>query len=188
MAIQQQHQRPIDEAVALEQVEGAVGAAYLAHHAEIRGTLLQRTRDPEAAEDLAQETFLRLTRELRAGRAPRDLRAWLHRVAANLAVSSGRHATVEERYRARLYEPGEMGSPERDVLRHEEHEALRRALATLSSTEQRALVLAAAGWSGAEIGNVLGGRSAIAARTLICRARAQLRGRLAAAELGTTGA
>ena len=48
---------------------------------------------PGVAEDLLQEAFLRLTREVRADRTPDNVRAWLYRVGANLAVSRGRRIT-----------------------------------------------------------------------------------------------
>ena len=70
--------------------DGFVVSMYEAHHAEVYAFLVRSTRDPSAAEDLLQETFLRLTTEARAGRAPEQVRAWLFRVASNLAISRAR--------------------------------------------------------------------------------------------------
>src|SRR6266516_6126858 len=67
--------------------------------------LTQRTRDAEVAQDLAQEAFLRLAREIEAGRQPRDTGAWLRRVGANLAASRGRHLQVVDRHAASLPRP-----------------------------------------------------------------------------------
>ena len=68
--------------------------AWTDHHQELFAFLVRTTRDPEVAEDLLQESFLRLTREIRAGRAPDNVRAWLYRVGANLAVSRGRRISA----------------------------------------------------------------------------------------------
>src|SRR6187401_1458917 len=72
----------------------AVAAAFDTYHAELYSFLRRSTRDERAAEDLLQETFLRLTKEVDAGRTPEHLRGWLYRVASNLAVSRGRRATT----------------------------------------------------------------------------------------------
>ncbi len=68
--------------------------AYEQYREEIVRFLRVRTRDAEAAEDLTHETFLRLHREVIEGRGPTDPRAWLYRVAANLATSRGRRTAV----------------------------------------------------------------------------------------------
>ena len=68
--------------------------AWTDHHAEVYAFLVRTTRDPEVAEDLLSEAYLRLTREVRAGRAPDNTRAWLYRVGANLAVSRGRRLSA----------------------------------------------------------------------------------------------
>jgi len=62
----------------------AVIAARTARHAEVFAFLVRTTRSREAAEDLLQEAYLRLTTEMRADRAPDSTRAWLYRVGANL--------------------------------------------------------------------------------------------------------
>ncbi len=61
------------------------------HRAELLLHLRSMVRDPGAAEDLAQETFLRLW-AARPTPAPRGVRAWLFRVATNLALNHLRSA------------------------------------------------------------------------------------------------
>ena len=56
--------------------------------------LRRRMRDEVEAEDVCQEAFIRLLRELRAGRVPESPAAWVWRVAHNLLVSHARHARV----------------------------------------------------------------------------------------------
>jgi len=135
------------------------------------------TRDASAAEDLAQEAFLRLSTEVRAGRMPDNVGAWLHRVGVNLATSRGRRASVAERRKAELVERGSAPSPEMAALEAEEHRTLRAALETLGETDRRALVLAAHGYRGPEIARRIG-RTEGATRTLLCRARSKLRNQM----------
>ena len=71
-----------------------VTAAFEQYHAELYSYLRRSTRDEGAAEDLMQESFLRLFKEVEAGRTPDNMRAWLYRVGSNLAISRGRRATT----------------------------------------------------------------------------------------------
>src|SRR5580698_8367759 len=52
--------------------------------------LLRKTRDSGVAEDITQETFLRLFRHLRENRQLDNPRAWVFTVANNLAADAGR--------------------------------------------------------------------------------------------------
>ena len=52
--------------------------------------LLRKTRNAGTAEDLTQETFLRLCRHLRAERPLDNPKAWLLTVANNLAIDESR--------------------------------------------------------------------------------------------------
>jgi RNA polymerase sigma-70 factor (ECF subfamily) len=157
-----------------------VGAAFEAHQREVFSFTLHGTRDPEAAEDITQETFLRLLREVDAGRTPDNIRAWLYRVAANLVVTRGRKATVAGRWlRAIARQEETRESPERITLRREASDALEAALATMPHDASVALLLAAQGFTGREVAAAIG-RSEAATRTMLCRARLQLRARLEA--------
>jgi RNA polymerase sigma-70 factor (ECF subfamily) len=159
--------------------------AYEDHGREILAFLRTRTRGEEA-EDLCQETFLRLHAEAMAGRPPDNVRAWLYRVAANLATSHGRRQQVATKHEPALRPTGSATSTETVVIRREEDAEVRDALATLRPADRDVLLMAAAGLTGAEIGARLE-RSPMAARTLLCRARAQLRALVTVAEAGATG-
>jgi len=157
-----------------------VGAAFEAHQREVYSFALHGTRDPEAAEDVTQEAFLRLLREVDAGRTPDNIRAWLYRVASNLVMTRGRRATVAGRWlRAIARQEATNESPERITLRRESSDALEAALAMLPHDTSVALLLAAQGFSGREVALAIG-RSEAATRTMLCRARLQLRQRLEA--------
>jgi RNA polymerase sigma factor (sigma-70 family) len=165
--------------------DAAVLAAWTDHHEEIFAFLVRTTRDPEVAEDLLQEAFLRLTRETRADRTPVNVRAWLYRVGANLATSRGRRVSAAFRGTARLGKPpSTMPSenlPEAGYLQREGRTALVGVLADLDPGARAALLLASEGFSGAEIASAIG-RSEAATRTLLCRTRMRVRGRLESPE------
>ena len=179
---------PDDAQPALERLHGGarsdeatLTALYESHRTEVFGFLIRMTRDREAAEELLQDTFIRLIREARAGRMPDEVRAWLYRAAANAAISRGRHGAVWTRLVPRLLERGEPALPETEFLRTERNSELYRAMASLPPDARAALLLAAQGFDGREIAASIG-RTEGATRTLMSRSRAQLRLVLEAAE------
>jgi RNA polymerase sigma-70 factor (ECF subfamily) len=137
------------------------------------------TRSGSAAEDLVQESFLRLIREVQAGRTPDNLRAWLYRVCMNLATSRGRRATVATRYLPFLAARGVGETPEARHLRLELGAELTAALAELSADERTGLLLSAGGFHGPEIAEIIG-RSHGATRTMLTRARLKVQARMSA--------
>lgn len=152
-----------------------IEAAYAAHADAVRRGLARYVNDPAAAEDLVQESFIRLVIEVRAGRTPDQVGAWLHRVAYNLAMSRGRRIAVVERHAGDVTRPGAGASPEALTLEAERDAWLRGALATLGGADRQALVLSSQGYRSAEIARSIG-RTDGATRTLLCRARTKLRG------------
>lgn len=155
-------------------INDIIAGAYLAHAAAIRGVALRSTRDPELAEDVTQEAFLRLLVEAQAGRHPDNVAAWLHRTSANLIVSRARRTAVARRLAPRLVESASPQQPDAIAVMHEQHHELRVALAALPAVDRTALLLAAQGATGEEIADHLG-RSHGATRTVLCRARRRLR-------------
>lgn len=162
-------------------VDAFVDAAWTALHGELYGFLARSTRDAAAAEDLLQEAFLRLTTEVRQGRVPDNTRAWLYRVASNLAISRGRRTTIALRWLTK-YGAAEArstsASPETGFLRRERSDAMERALGRLTAPARLALVMSGAGFSGRDIAEAIG-RSDVATRSLMSRARITLRRHLA---------
>ena len=154
-----------------------VEKAFMEHRAGLVRRLSIVTRDVDVAEDLAQEAFLRLAGEVDRGREPDDPGAWLHRVGSNLAMSRGRHLQVVDRRAGDLQRPSEPLGPEHILIEGELTAAVSDVLGEMTGTERQALVLAAYGYSGAEIAAAIG-RTPGATRTLLCRARARVRDRL----------
>ncbi len=160
-----------------------VESAYAAHQPEIYAFLVRSTRDTAVAEELLQETFLRLTEEARNRRPPELVRPWLYRVASNLAISRGRRQSAAQRWLERVgREPNDMSgdeSAEAGVLRRERAGAVERALGRLAPDARVAVTRSSEGVSGEEIAAPIG-RTHAATRTLLTRARIQLRTDLAA--------
>ena len=158
-----------------------VAAAYDAHQRELFSFALRTCRDREIAEDLVHESFVRLIVEVDAGRQPQNVRAWLYRVIANLAVSRARRAAVAQRQLGELLDRRTEGGPEPLFLENERRTDLELVLGELGADARTALLMAANGFNGLEIAEAIG-RSANATRSMMCRARLQLRERLAAME------
>jgi RNA polymerase sigma-70 factor (ECF subfamily) len=154
-----------------------IETAYAVHAGPLLRRLTATTRDPAAAEDLTHEAFVRLVVEIQAGRIPDDTAAWLHRVGHNLAMSRGRHIAVVNRHAGAAGPTADSTSPETIALASERDASVRDAIAQLGATDQRALILAANGFRGPEIARLLG-KTESATRTLLCRARNRIRGRL----------
>jgi RNA polymerase sigma factor (sigma-70 family) len=156
-----------------------VMAAYDENQRRLTSFAYSLTRDADAADDLVQEAFLRLVKEHAAGREPENVTAWLFRVCANLATSRGRRGVVARRFLERPHATETEVAAEVEMLRHETSQALAAALGILGDDARTALVMAAQGFSGREISEVLG-RTETSTRTLMFRARERLRSFLVA--------
>ena len=160
-------------------VELIVAAAYDEFAQRVRAFAITATRDGEAADDIVQESYLRLVVELRSGRRPDNLGGWLYRVAANMIISRGRRRAVANRVRSLLALPGRQPTPEEVSLTRERDRTLALALSRLPADARVAVLLAARGMGAPEIGLVIH-RSPAATRTYLCRSRVRLRDELAA--------
>jgi RNA polymerase sigma-70 factor, ECF subfamily len=165
---------PIRRTVPGAQTEADVSQAYAEWHQDLFAFIVSATRDRELAEDLLQETFLRLVRETQAGRTPDNTRAWLYRVASNLVVSRTRRRAVAGRWLSHLVQSESGEAADAEVLRKEGRGDLERLLRNVSPEARVGLLLAAHGFSGAEVAATIG-RTDGATRTLLCRARLHLR-------------
>lgn len=154
--------------------------AYEAHRDSLVAYVTSLTRDRDDALDVVHEAYARLAEQARAGRAPSEIRGWLYRVGRNLVISRGRRQQVAARVMPRLRDGSVAASAEEICLAAEGRERLRRALAGVGSADRTALIMAAAGYTGAEIAAELG-VSHGAVRTRQSRARARLRAQLAEA-------
>jgi RNA polymerase sigma factor (sigma-70 family) len=152
-----------------------IAQAYEEFGPGLRRYVAARSRDAASAEDICQETFVRLAAETRAGRGPANRSAWLHRVALNLIISGSRRTEVAWRRSASTsFDELRVASPETHVLASERAQMLEAWLEHVSPVARTSLVLAAQGYTGLEIARAIG-RTEGATRTLMCRARGDLR-------------
>jgi len=98
--------------------------------------------DPDDAEDVAQETFLRAWKHLKRFDDTRPLRPWLLSIASNLASNKRRSAGryVSALTRAFQNEPP-LASVEEKNIHHTESNALWKAVQTLNVTDQQIVYL-----------------------------------------------
>lgn len=166
-----------------------ITCVFSAHEAEIRRFLNRLVRDAEISADLTAETFCRLVVAERAGRFPDQPRAWLYRVASNLATSHGRRRAIETRAMRRLQaqrSDGTAASAEEHVIRRERCAELETALTPIRGDGRLALLMSAAGFPGSAIA-ARTGRTHGATRTLLSRSRVPIRRRLAELRSGAAG-
>lgn len=127
------------------------------------------TGDADAAEDAAQEAFVRMYSHAVEG-PPAALRVWLFRAATNF---------IRDRYRVdenrrRLLEkhpvtPGAPPDPARETERKEDVEEVRRVLEGLSDRDRELLLMRAEGFSYREMAEAVGVKNA-SVGTLLARA------------------
>lgn len=136
------------------------------------------------AEDLAQEAFLRLYSHDFAAERQHNPRAWLYRVAVNLAHNArrGEQRRAGRETRAEAREPGMSPVDPADVaLRRSERETVRRALGRLRARQVRLLLLRHSGLSYKELAEVEG-IAPTSVGTLLARAEAAFAAVYAAGE------
>ncbi len=136
-------------------------ALFTEHWAKIYRLLRRLVGDPAEAEDLALETFLRLSRRPHSQHEDGfNTGGWLYRVATNLGLHSIRSWKRRERYEltAGRYalEESEEGSPAEILARQEERQRVRLALARMDERRSQLLVLRHSGLSYKEIAEALG--------------------------------
>jgi len=134
-------------------------ALFLAHYEGIYRLLFRIIGSPEEAEDLAQETFLRLYRQRFPKGREHNVRAWLYKVATNLAYNAlrGRRRRVRrEEMVQRQAEPAGETDPVETALRRDERTAVRQVLTGLPRRQARLLLLYYTGLSYRELADVLG--------------------------------
>jgi RNA polymerase sigma-70 factor (ECF subfamily) len=138
--------------------ESAYETLFLRHYGTVYGVVYGLTGSREAAEDIAQDTFLTLYHDAPLLDYDRNLVAWLCRVALNKShnsIRSEQRATSREERAARMDVPASNDDPETRLLRTEEQARVRDALAQLPERQGKLLLLRNAGLSYAEVADLL---------------------------------
>ena len=137
--------------------EEAFESIFHAYYPRVFAVVFRLLGSAAEAEDVAQETFLRLyLRPLPAGRE-HNLPAWLLRVATNLAYNAIRHRNRQAGNEARAGSAADAAAGiDETVIATEAAERVRRALAGLPVRQARIILLRHAGLSYAELADALG--------------------------------
>ncbi len=149
------------------------------------GILFHLVGSKDEAEDLCQEVFLRIYKARKGYRARAKFATWLFTIANNLALNylrrKGRHASVPLSVGSgsQAISPiGREGTPSAQMRKAELSDVVRDALATLNEDQKIAVLLNKfEDMSYAEIAEVMN-RSPEAIKSLLARARNQLREQL----------
>lgn len=144
-------------------------AVFDEHYTALVRYVLRLTGDGDVAEDIAQESLVRLF-DHRVSGSGSGIRAWLYKTATHL---------VRDRYRVesnrqRLLErnpvrPGALESPDRSLERDETRAAVREALDALPERDKEILLMRYSGFSYKEIASAVG-VAATSIGTLLSRA------------------
>ena len=158
----------------------AFSALFVRYHSSVYRVLLRLLGRPDDAEDLTQETFVKLYHHPLANGREHNVKAWLYRVALNLGYNTLRaeRRRGERQEKAALVESAnESGvDPAGVALRSEERQLVRRVLSEMSDNYQACLVLRHDGLSYAHIADVLG-IAPNAVGTVLVRAEKQFKAR-----------
>ena len=123
---------------------------YRSHHRYVHLQARRVISDPHRAEDIAQEAFLRLVRQLLTTDGEIRLRAWLHRTTTNLAIDEHRRSKTIQQYQdlgspveelQRALENHDDGHPERAAEQSEVRAVIARVIEDLPPRYRRILAL-----------------------------------------------
>ncbi len=160
----------------------AFDAAYARYRARVLGFLLRLTRRRDVAEDLFQETWLKLARSATRLDEDTDLAAWLFTVARNAWVSHRRWAMLDISRLVALGDDDASPAPAPDADARADAARrlarLERALAALPTASREVLLLVGVeGFDQEQAAKILG-ITYDALRQRLARARTQLAGRI----------
>jgi RNA polymerase sigma factor (sigma-70 family) len=167
--------------------EAAFDAAYARYGKRLYSFLYRLAGRRDLADDLYQETWLRLARHAGRLTPDTDLAGWLYTVARNQYFDHHRSATLDdERLREThlLPLPQATEAPDEAASANDTRERLERALAELAPAHREVLLLVAVeGMAQDQVAEILGIEHG-AVRQRLSRARAQLAERLEGRERG----
>lgn len=133
---------------------GTLNAAFVLHRRSLLWSVMRIVRDPQTAEDLAQETYLRATRAAEAGPIE-HIEAFLHQTACNLALDHLRRrrtrsaVEVDNLSEAEVQKvPASVPSLEAAIVERERFHRFKDALGALPERAQAVVVLSRIeGWT-----------------------------------------
>ena len=152
--------------------------------APIYNYVLRMVADPDRAADITQDTFIKAYRKLDTVTDAASTKSWLYRIATNTAIVDMRRrknvTTMSDDQPTFANRADTRPGPEAQVMAGTLDERVQRALLTLRPNHRQCLLLSDLDdMSAQQIGEVMG-LSYGAVRTLLCRARGEMRRALAA--------
>ena len=167
-------------------LEREFGLLFEEYSAPIYNYVLRMVGDHDRAADITQDTFIKAYRKLDTVTEATSTRSWLYRIATNTAIDDMRRrrmlvrAVDDDDQPAFANEPDRGPGPEAQVMAGTLDERVQRALLTLRPNHRQCLLLSdLEDMAPQQIGEVMG-ISYAAVRTLLCRARGEMRRALAA--------
>lgn len=176
---------PVDEATwvnrAKEGDQAAFEAIFQHYERQIYGFIYRMMGNPDDANDLTQECFIRAYRALPQTSNDLNVSAWLHRIASNacLDVLRRRKRIRWLPWESHKHEPllhgRALDDPERNAISNETQVIVQRVLAQMSPRNRMALILREyEGMSCEDIGEIMGlSRSAV--KSVLFRGREEFR-------------
>lgn len=146
--------------------------------------VLRMVADADRAADITQDTFIKAYRKLDTLTDATSTRSWLYRIATNTAIDEMRRrrmvTTMPDDAPAFANRADLAPGPEAQALASTLDDRIQRALMTLRPNHRQCLLLSdLEDMSAQQIGEVMN-LSYAAVRTLLCRARGEMRRALAA--------
>lgn len=155
-----------------EGMKAAFEKVYREQRDSVYGYLLYMTKDEQLAQDLAQETFLKIFLNLHRFKGESSEKTWCIAIARNTYFSwkrKKRPVLVEEKYGAEVADETQI--PEEMLLKKEENDMIRQVLFDMQEGQRQILLLRDyEKFSYKEIGEILG-ISEIIVKSRIHRAR-----------------
>jgi len=159
------------------------------NHSRVIGLIYRFISDAADAEDLAQEVFLRIYRARKTYKPTAKFSTWMFRITANVSLNALR-SRANRKDDVSIDQVSDFGDgprampdpasemPDHNLHRQELHAKVREAVADLPEKQQVAVVLNKyEGMSYAEIADTIG-CSTMAVKSLLARARDNLKDRL----------
>ncbi|MBI2620230.1 MAG: RNA polymerase sigma factor [Ignavibacteriales bacterium] len=117
----------------------AFAELYKRYHSRVRRFALKLLRDPSAADDIAQETFMKAQKGVGTLRSASSLRSWLFSIARNEVYIHFRKTRGNGRIREEDIWSGE--TPHEDMVNSETVEIVRGMIALLKPDYREVLIL-----------------------------------------------
>ncbi len=139
--------------------ERAFETLFARHYAGVYGVVIRIVGTREEAEEVTQDTFLKLYHRPIADDDESNLRGWLYRVATNAAFNSVRSRRRRLGWLRRFSGRADRfadDDPLDHVARRDEADSVREHLARLPERQRTALVLRSSGMSYAEVAGAIG--------------------------------